>query len=140
MRCALPLRPYPYRPKQLTDACESVDGSRQASLSKKTTVEAEDNSSAPESELRTDGFRNVLENTLRKAQDILWEALSPGTSRGATIVKLKELLWSPEISTALAASSDNYLAFAAAAASRLKKDDDVWLTDTDAILTAPDLK
>jgi hypothetical protein len=40
----------------------------------------------------------VLENTLRKAQDILWEALSPGTSRGATIVKLKELLWSPEIS------------------------------------------
>ncbi len=26
----------------------------------------------------------VLENTLRKAQDILWEALSPGTSRGAT--------------------------------------------------------
>ena len=54
----------------------------------------------------------VLENTLRKAQDILWEALSPGTSRGATIVKLKELLWSPEISTALAASSDNYLAFA----------------------------
>jgi hypothetical protein len=49
----------------------------------------------------------VLENTLRKAQDILWEALSPGTSRGATIVKLKELLWSPEISTALAASSDN---------------------------------
>ena len=49
----------------------------------------------------------VLENTLRKAQDILWEALSPGTSRGATIVKLKELLWSPEISTALTASSDN---------------------------------
>jgi hypothetical protein len=49
----------------------------------------------------------VLENTLRKAQDILWEALPPGTSRGATIVKLKELLWSPEISTALAASSDN---------------------------------
>jgi hypothetical protein len=54
----------------------------------------------------------VLENTLRKAQDILWEALPPGTSRGPTIVKLKELLWSPEISTALAASSDNYLAFA----------------------------
>jgi hypothetical protein len=51
----------------------------------------------------------VLENTLRKAQDILWEALSPGTSRGATIVKLKELLWSPEISTALAASSEGPL-------------------------------
>jgi hypothetical protein len=54
----------------------------------------------------------VLENTLREAQDILWEALPPGTSRGATIVKLKELLWSPKISTALAASRDDYLAFA----------------------------
>ena len=50
----------------------------------------------------------VLENTLRKAtQDILWEAFPPGTSREPTVVKLKELLWSPEISTALAASSDN---------------------------------
>ena len=54
----------------------------------------------------------VLENTLRKAQDILWEAFPPGTSREPTVVKLKELLWSPEISTALAASSDNYFAFA----------------------------
>jgi hypothetical protein len=55
----------------------------------------------------------------------LWEALSPGTSRGATIVKLKELLWSPEISTALAASSDNYLAFAVRE-SRVLADASAW--------------
>jgi hypothetical protein len=53
-----------------------------------------------------------LDETIRRAQDILWSALPPGVARSAAVVELKELLWSTQTREALALASDNYLAFA----------------------------
>lgn len=53
-----------------------------------------------------------LDDTVRKAQDVLWDALPPGAARAAAVVKLRDLLWSTLTSRALAISSDNCLAFA----------------------------
>ena len=53
-----------------------------------------------------------LDETIRRAQDILWSALPPGVARTSAVVELKELLWSTQTREALALASDNYLAFA----------------------------
>ena len=53
-----------------------------------------------------------LDETIRRAQDILWSVLSLGVARSAAVVELKELLWSTQTREALALASDNYLAFA----------------------------
>ena len=53
-----------------------------------------------------------LDDAVRKAQDIMWGALSPGSARAAAVVKLRDLLWSAKMSRALAISSDNFVAFA----------------------------
>jgi hypothetical protein len=53
-----------------------------------------------------------LDDILRKAQDILWDALPPGTARASAVIKLRELLWSTEVGVALGVASDTYLAFA----------------------------
>ena len=53
-----------------------------------------------------------LDETIRRAQDILWSALPPGAARTSAVVELKELLWSTQTRQALALASDNYLAFA----------------------------
>jgi hypothetical protein len=78
----------------------------------------------------------LLGDTLRKAQDILWESPPAGTSRGLAVVKLRELLWSPEISAALAASSDNYLAFAVRQSRAPLADTSAWPDKTLAALWA----
>src|SRR3954470_8581453 len=43
-----------------------------------------------------------LDETIRRAQDILWSALPPGVARSAAVVELKELLWSTQTREALA--------------------------------------
>lgn len=48
-----------------------------------------------------------LDDAVRKAQDIMWSALSPGSARAAAVVKLRDLLWSAKMTRALAISSDN---------------------------------
>jgi hypothetical protein len=53
-----------------------------------------------------------LDETIRRAQDILWSALPPGLARASAVIELKELLWSTQTREALALASDNYLAFA----------------------------
>src|SRR5436305_14567910 len=53
-----------------------------------------------------------LNDILRKAQDIMWDALPPGAARASAVVQLRELLWSREVGEALGVASDNYLAFA----------------------------
>ena len=53
-----------------------------------------------------------LDETIRRAQDILWSALPPGVARSAAVVELKEHLWSTQTREALTLASDNYLAFA----------------------------
>ena len=53
-----------------------------------------------------------LDETIRRAQDILWSALPPGMARTSAVIELKELLWSTQTREALALASDNYVAFA----------------------------
>lgn len=53
-----------------------------------------------------------LDETIRRAQDILWSALPPGTARASAVIELRDLLWSRQTSKALAIAGDNYLAFA----------------------------
>ena len=53
-----------------------------------------------------------LDETIRRAQDILWSALPPGVARASAVIELKELLWSTQTREALECASDNYLAFA----------------------------
>ena len=43
-----------------------------------------------------------LDETIRRAQDILWSALPPGVARTSAVVELKELLWSTQTREALA--------------------------------------
>ena len=47
-----------------------------------------------------------LDDTVRKAQDILWDALPPGAVRGSAVLKLRDLLWSPEVGIALASGTE----------------------------------
>ncbi len=54
----------------------------------------------------------ILDDIVRKTQDIVRGALPPGRSREAAVVKLRELLLAREITAALAISSDNFVAFA----------------------------
>ncbi len=58
------------------------------------------------------GSTPILDDAVREAQDVLWEALPPGSSRELAVVKLRALLGSPKITAALAAASDNVIAFA----------------------------
>src|SRR3954470_23419226 len=43
-----------------------------------------------------------LDETIRRAQDILWSALPPGMARTSAVIELKELLWSTQTREALA--------------------------------------
>jgi hypothetical protein len=53
-----------------------------------------------------------LDDAVRKTQDIMWSALSPGSARATAVAKLRDLLWSAKMTRALAISSDNCPAFA----------------------------
>jgi hypothetical protein len=43
----------------------------------------------------------LIEDTVRTAQGILWEALPPGEQRELAIIKLRKFLWLPGITAAL---------------------------------------
>ena len=43
-----------------------------------------------------------LDETIRRAQDILWSALPPGVAQTSAVIELKELLWSTQTREALA--------------------------------------
>jgi hypothetical protein len=74
----------------------------------------------------------ILTKALRTAQDIMRDSL--GRSRALAILKLRELLWSAEITTALAASSDNCSAFAIRASRTVLADTAAWPDETLAAL------
>jgi hypothetical protein len=74
----------------------------------------------------------LLTKALRAAQDIMRDSL--GRSRALAILKLRELLWSAEITTALAASSDNCSAFAIRASRTVLADPAAWPDETLAAL------
>jgi hypothetical protein len=74
----------------------------------------------------------ILTQALRTARDIMRDSL--GRSRALAILKLRELLWSAEITTALAASSDNCSAFAIRASRTVLADAAAWPDETLAAL------
>jgi hypothetical protein len=67
-----------------------------------------------------------LDDTVRKAQDILWDALPPGAVRRSAVRKLRDLLGSPEVGAALAISPDNYPAFALRESRLALEDTSAW--------------
>lgn len=71
-----------------------------------------------------------LDETIRRAQDILWSALPPGVARSAAVIELKELLWSTQTRAALALASDNYLAFALRESRMALADASAWPDQT----------
>jgi hypothetical protein len=74
----------------------------------------------------------ILAKALRTAQDIMRDSFGP--SRALAILKLRELLWSAEITTALTASSDNCFAFAIRASRTALADTAAWPDQTLAAL------
>jgi hypothetical protein len=54
----------------------------------------------------------IIEDTVRAAQDILWEVLPPGEQRELAIIKLRKFLWLPGVTAALTTASDNIVTFA----------------------------
>jgi hypothetical protein len=54
----------------------------------------------------------IIEDTVRAAQDILWEVLPPGEQRELAIIKLRKFLWLAGITAALTTASDNIVTFA----------------------------
>jgi hypothetical protein len=54
----------------------------------------------------------IIEDTVRAAQDILWEVLPPGEQRELAIIKLRKVLWLPGVSAALITASNNIVTFA----------------------------
>jgi hypothetical protein len=72
----------------------------------------------------------TLDETIRRAQDILWSALPPGVARTSAVIELKELLWSTETREALALASDNYLAFALRESRMALADASAWPDQT----------
>jgi hypothetical protein len=75
-----------------------------------------------------------LDDTVRIAQDILWDALPPGAVRAAAVLKLRDLLWSTQTSRALAMSSDNCLAFAVRESRMALADTATWPDKTLSLL------
>ena len=67
-----------------------------------------------------------LDETIRRAQDILWSALPPGMARTSAVIELKELLWSTQTREALALASDNYVAFALRGSRMALADASAW--------------
>jgi hypothetical protein len=75
-----------------------------------------------------------LDDTVRKAQDIMWDALPPGAARAIAVVKLRDLLWSTQTSRALAIYSDNCLAFALRESRMALADTSAWPDKTLSVL------
>ena len=78
-----------------------------------------------------------LDETIRRAQDILWSALPPGVARTSAVVELKELLWSTQTREALAlALRESRMALADASAWPDKTMSALWTILDDPALNA----
>jgi len=58
----------------------------------------------------------AVEETLRQAQNILWDALPSDQPADAAVDRMRTLLWSPRVNKALYAASDTLHVFALRAA------------------------
>jgi hypothetical protein len=85
----------------------------------------------------------ILGDTLGNARHMMSDTLASRRVRALAVLKLRDLLWSPEVAAALAVSSDNCLAFAVresrAAFADTPAQPDKVLTALRAVLDDPDL-